>query len=141
VRFDLRVPFAVERKVLPAQLLVGLVGAASAASVGASALIWGWFALYVATSATRFLIATTYGDAPHPIPGGARCAKQYLACAVADVLLWAALLALVPKPLAFVAGPGAVATAGAVLLAAYGPFISRPGSRSMPWSRRAPAGH
>ncbi len=117
-RFDLRVPFAVERRLLPAQVLVGLVGAASAAAVGAPAAVWGWLALFVANSAARFLIATTYGDTPRPIAAGERCANQYLACAVADVLLWAALLGSVPNAPAFVAGPGGFATAGAVLLAA-----------------------
>jgi hypothetical protein len=117
-RFDLRVPFAVERRLLPAQVLVGLVGAASAAAVGAPAVVWGWLALFVANSAARFLIATTYGDAQRPIAAGERCANQYLACAVADVPLWAGLLGSVPNAPAFVAGPGGFATAGAVLLAA-----------------------
>lgn len=118
VRFDLRVPFAVERRLLPVLLLVGLVASASATAVGAPALVWGWFALYAVNSAARYLLATTYGDARQPIASDARCARQYLACAVADVLLWAALFALVPSPAAFVAGPGAFAAAGGVLLSA-----------------------
>ena len=92
-RFDLRVPFAVERRLLPVLLLVGLVAAASATAVGAPALVWSWFALYAVNSAARYLLATTYGDARQPIPTDARCARQYLACSVADVLLWAALFA------------------------------------------------
>jgi diguanylate cyclase (GGDEF)-like protein/PAS domain S-box-containing protein len=118
VRFDLRVPFAVERRLLPALLLVGLVAAASAASVGAPALVWGWFALYAVNASARYLLATTYGDARQPIAADARCARQYLACAVAELLLWGVLLALVPRPAAFIAGPGAFAAAGGILLAA-----------------------
>ena len=37
---------------------------------------------------------------------------------MAEVTLWAVLLALVPNPQHFVAGPGAFAASGAVLLAA-----------------------
>jgi diguanylate cyclase (GGDEF)-like protein/PAS domain S-box-containing protein len=117
-RFDLRTSLVVERRLLPALLLIGLVAAASASAVGAQALVWGWFALYAANSAARFLLATAYGDVRRPIGVEARSARQYLACAVADVALWGLLLALVPRPVAFVAGPGAFAASGAVLLAA-----------------------
>ncbi|HTN50677.1 MAG TPA: diguanylate cyclase [Burkholderiaceae bacterium] len=118
VHFDLRVPFAVERRLLPAQLLVGLLAVASASAQGAPAFVWGWFALFATVSAARYLIAITYGDARRAIPTSERCAHQYLACAVADVLLWAGLLTLVPNPAGFFAGAGAFAPAGAVILAA-----------------------
>jgi diguanylate cyclase (GGDEF)-like protein/PAS domain S-box-containing protein len=120
LRFDLRTAFVVERRLLPALLLVGLVAAASGIAAGAQALVWGWFALYAVNSAARFLLATTYGDARRPITTDTRCARQYLACAVAEVALWGVLLALVPRPAMFVAGPGAFAACGAVLLAALG---------------------
>jgi diguanylate cyclase (GGDEF)-like protein/PAS domain S-box-containing protein len=116
--FDLRTAFAVERRLLPALLLIGLVAAASATAVGAPPLVWGWLAIYAVNSSARYLLAITYGDARRPIGTELRCARQYLACAVVDVVLWAALLALVPRPVAFVAGPGAFAACGAVLLAA-----------------------
>lgn len=117
-RFDLRVPLAVERKLMPALLLVSLVAAAGAWAVGTPALVWGWFAVYALVTAARFLLATSYGDARQPIPAESRLARQYLACAILDVVLWALLLALVPNPVTFLAGPGAFAAAGAVLLAA-----------------------
>jgi PAS domain S-box-containing protein len=116
--FDLRTAFAVERRLLPALLLVGLVAVASAGSAGSSPLVWGWLALYAANSAARYLLAVTYGDARRPIATDTRCARQYLATAAIDIMLWAVLLALVPQPVVFVAGPGAFAVCGAVLLAA-----------------------
>ena len=116
--FDLRTAFLVERRLLPALLLIGLVAAAAATAAGSPPLVWGWFALYAVNSAARYLLATTYGDARRAIDVDARCARQYLACAIVDIGLWATLLALVPQPVAFVAGPGAFAACGAVLLAA-----------------------
>ncbi len=113
-------PFAVERRLLPALLLVGLIAAASALAVGAPATVWGWYALFAVNAAARYLLAVAYGDSNRPIPPSARCARQYLACAAADVLLWAVLLLLVPQPAAFVSGPGAFAAAGALLLGALG---------------------
>jgi diguanylate cyclase (GGDEF)-like protein/PAS domain S-box-containing protein len=117
-RFDLRVPLAVERRLLPALLLVGLVAAAGASAVDTPALIWGWLAVYAVNSAARFLLATAYADVRQPIPAESRVARQYLACAAVDVLLWGVLLALVPQPAAFLVGPGGFAAAGSVLLAA-----------------------
>ena len=115
---DLRVPFAVERKLLPALLLVGLVAAASAALVGAPPMVWGWLALYAVTAGARYLLATIYGDARRPISAESRIGGQYLACAAVEVSLWVALATLVPRPSAYFAGPGGFAAAGAVLLAA-----------------------
>ena len=94
------------------------MAAAGASAVDAPALIWGWLVVYAVNSSARFLLATAYGDARHPIAAGSGVARQYLACAALDVLLWGVLLALVPRPAVFLAGPGGFATAGAVLLAA-----------------------
>ncbi len=116
-RADLRIAFAIERRLLPALLLVALVAAAGAAALHAS-WIWGWLALAATVAAVRFLLGTIYADARNPIAPQARCARQYLACAVADAVLWAALLGLVPRPDLFVAGAGGFAAAGAVMLAA-----------------------
>jgi diguanylate cyclase (GGDEF)-like protein/PAS domain S-box-containing protein len=118
VRLDLRTSFAIERRLLPALLLVGVVAAASAAAAGATTLVWAWFALYAANAAARYLIATAYGDAPRPVGPDSPSARPYLACAVLDVVLWAALLLAVPQPVTFVGGPGAFAAAGGLLLAA-----------------------
>jgi PAS domain S-box-containing protein len=112
------VPFAVERRLLPALLLVGLIAAVAASAAGAPPLVWGWLGLVAVVAAARYLLATAYGDAHRPIPADARCARQYVACAVAEVVLWAALFALVPRPVAFVTGAGGFAAAGIVLLAA-----------------------
>lgn len=111
-------PFAVERRLLPALLLVGLIAAVGASAAGAPPLVWGWLGLIAVVAAARYLLATAYGDAHRQIPADARCARQYLACAVAEVILWAALFALVPKPVTFVTGAGGFAAAGIVLLAA-----------------------
>ena len=115
---DLRVPFAVERRLLPALLLVGLVAAASASLLDTPPLVWGWLALYAVTSGARYLLASIYGDARRPITAETRIAGQYLACAAVEVALWIALVTLVPRPAAYFAGPGGFAAAGAVLLAA-----------------------
>jgi len=116
-RADLRVAFAIERRLLPALLLVALIAAVSAAALQVT-WVWGWLALAATTAAVRFLLGTVYAEARTPIAPEARCARQYLACAVAEVLLWAALLGLVPRLDAFVGGPGGFAAAGTVLLAA-----------------------
>ena len=119
VDFDLRVAFAAERRLLPALLLIGLVAAFAAMRAGApNALALAWLALYGVNAAIRFLIATEYASAPREVSAETRGGQIYLATAAADVLLWTLMLALVPKPMAFVAGPGAYAAAGAVLLAA-----------------------
>ena len=119
VDFDLRVAFAAERRLLPALLLIGLVAAFAAMRAGApNALALAWLALYGVNAAIRFLIATEYASAPREVSAETRGGQIYLATAAADVLLWALMLALVPKPTVFVAGPGAYAAAGAVLLAA-----------------------
>ena len=119
VDFDLRVAFAAERRLLPALLLIGLVAAFAAMRAGApNALALAWLALYGVNAAIRFLIATEYASAPREVSAETRGGQIYLATAAADVLLWALMLALVPAPTVFVAGPGAYAAAGAVLLAA-----------------------
>ncbi|HYM46979.1 MAG TPA: PAS domain-containing protein, partial [Burkholderiaceae bacterium] len=117
-QFDLRVAFAAERRLLPALLLVGLVAAFASMRAGANFLALAWLALYGVNAAIRFLIATEYATSRGPVlaetPGG----QIYLATAIAEVTLWALMLALVPNAAAFLAGPGAYAAAGAVLLAA-----------------------
>ncbi len=116
--FDLRVAFAAERRLLPALLLVGLVAAFASMRAGANALALAWLALYGINAALRFLIATEYATARGAVLAETRGGQIYLATAIADVVLWALMLALVPKPAVFLAGPGAYAAAGAVLLAA-----------------------
>ncbi len=116
--FDLRVAFAAERRLLPALLLIGLVAAFAAMRAGANALALAWLALYGVNAAIRFLIATEYATASREVSAETRGGKIYLATAVADVVLWTLMLALVPNAAAFVAGPGAYAAAGAVLLGA-----------------------
>jgi diguanylate cyclase (GGDEF)-like protein/PAS domain S-box-containing protein len=117
-RFDLRVAFAAERRLLPALLLVGLLTTFSSMSAGADALSLGWLALFGVNAAVRYLVATEYASARGPVFAESAGARIYFATAVADLVLWAALLAWVPQPAVFLAGPGAFAAAGAVLLAA-----------------------
>jgi diguanylate cyclase (GGDEF)-like protein/PAS domain S-box-containing protein len=117
-QFDLRVAFAAERRLLPALLLIGLVAAFASMRAGANALALAWLTLYGVNAAIRFLIATEYATAPGEVLAETRGGKIYLATAIADVVLWTLMLALVPNPAAFAAGPGAYAAAGAVLLAA-----------------------
>ena len=117
-QFDLRVAFAAERRLLPALLLIGLVAAFASMRAGANALALAWLVLYGINAAIRFLIATEYATAPGEVLAETRGGKIYLATAIADVVLWTLMLALVPNPAAFTAGPGAYAAAGAVLLAA-----------------------
>ncbi len=117
-QFDLRVAFAAERRLLPALLLVGLVAAFASMRAGANALALAWLALYGINAAIRFLIATEYATARGAVLAETRGGQIYLATAIADVVLWALMLAFVPKPTVFLAGPGAYAAAGAVLLAA-----------------------
>ncbi|MGZ8993296.1 MAG: diguanylate cyclase domain-containing protein [Burkholderiaceae bacterium] len=117
-QFDLRISFAAERRLLPALLLIGLVATFASMSAGANALALAWLALYGVNAAIRFLIATEYATAPGEVLADTRGGKIYLVTAIADVALWSVMLALVPRASAFVAGPGAYAAAGAVLLAA-----------------------
>ena len=117
-QFDLRVAFAAERRLLPALLLIGLVAVFASMRAGANALALAWLALYGVNAAIRFLIATEYAPAPREVSAQTRGGKIYLATAIADVVLWSLMFALVPQPMAFVSGPGAFAAAGAVTLAA-----------------------
>lgn len=116
--FDLRVAFAAERRLLPALLLVGLVAAFAAQRAGADFFALAWLALYGVNAALRFLVATEYATARGAVRADSRGGKIYLATAIADVALWALLLAWVPQPAVFVAGPGVYAAAGGVLLGA-----------------------
>jgi diguanylate cyclase (GGDEF)-like protein/PAS domain S-box-containing protein len=115
---DLRVPFAAERKLLPALLLLALVVAQAAMAAGLEALAFGWLALYAANTAARYLIATEYGAGRRSVASHSTAGALYAATAVVDLLLWAGLFALVPQPAVFMNGAGAWAAAGAVLLAA-----------------------
>ncbi|MGH6622986.1 MAG: PAS domain-containing protein, partial [Burkholderiaceae bacterium] len=119
-RFDLRVAMKVERRLLPALLLIGLVAAWGAFSVGGGALAWGWLAVYAALAAIRFLLATEWVAARTSVAVDSRAARQYLATAIADVALWGLMMALVPRPADFLEGPAGFAAAGVVLLAALG---------------------
>lgn len=117
-QFDLRVAFAAERRLLPALLLIGLVAAFASMRAGANLLAFAWLALYGVNAAIRFLIATEYATSRGPVLAETRGGKIYLTSALADVTLWALMLAWVPDAAAFLAGPGAYAAAGAVLLGA-----------------------
>ena len=107
-----------ERRLLPALLLLGVLTAFSAMVAGADGLAIGWLALYAVNGAARFLVATIHVDSKYPVNPASTAGHTYLATAVADLLLWAALLAIVPKATFFLGGSGAYAAAGAVLLAA-----------------------
>ena len=117
-QFDLRVAFAAERRMLPALLLIGLLAAFASMRAGANLLAIAWLTLYGINAAMRFLIATEYATAKGAVLADTRGGQIYLATAVTDVMLWVLMLALVPKPAVFLAGPGAYAAAGGVLLAA-----------------------
>ncbi|HET9024771.1 MAG TPA: diguanylate cyclase [Burkholderiaceae bacterium] len=85
---------------------------------GAGAWAFAWLALAAANAAVRFLVASAHVDAriavgPESTPG-----RTYLGTALADLVLWAAMFALIPKPALFLAGSGAYAASGAVLFGA-----------------------
>ena len=115
--FDLRTPFLVELRLLPALLLLVVLTTFAAMGAGADALALGWLALSAVNAAVRFLIATTHSDAKYPVIAESTAGRAYLATALADLALWAAMMAVVPKPAIFLAGSGGFAAAGAVLLA------------------------
>jgi diguanylate cyclase (GGDEF)-like protein/PAS domain S-box-containing protein len=116
--FDLRIPFAVEHRLLPALLLLAVLTAFSALAAGADARAIGWLALAATNAAARYLVATIHVDAKRPVDPRSAAGRAYLATAVGDLLLWGILLAIVPNATFFVGGPGAYAAVGAVLLAA-----------------------
>jgi diguanylate cyclase (GGDEF)-like protein/PAS domain S-box-containing protein len=117
---DLRAAFAIEQRLLPAQLIIGFVAAWSAMAVGATSFAWAWLAVYAAASAIRFLLATEYVGQRIPVVGESRAGRLYMATAIADVVLWAALIAWVPRMADFLSGPAGFAAAGALMLAALG---------------------
>ena len=114
--FDLRTSFAVERRLLPALLLLAVLTSFAAMGAGADAL-------------GARLAGAGGGQRGHPLPASRprtstpgtssfpnrRGGRLYFWTAVADLVLWAAMLALVPKPAVFLAGSGGFAAAGAVL--------------------------
>ena len=107
--FDLRTAFAVERRLLPALLLLALLTAFSTIGAGADAVAIGWLALAAVNAAIRFLVATTHVDSAHRVDPSSSAGKTYLATALVDLLLWAGLFLLVPRPSVFLGGPGAFA--------------------------------
>ncbi|HEX5638314.1 MAG TPA: diguanylate cyclase [Burkholderiaceae bacterium] len=116
--FDLRTSFAVERRLMPALLLLAVLTSFAAMGAGADAFALGWLALAAVNAAIRFLVATTHVDAKYIVVPESSGGRLYFWTAVADLVLWAAMLALVPKPAVFLAGSGGFAAVGAVLMGA-----------------------
>jgi len=116
--FDLRAAFAVERRLLPALLLLAVLTTFAAVAAGAGNWAFGWLALAALNAAARFLIATHNADMRVRVAPDSASGRAYLATAVADLALWALMIALVPRPAVFLGGSGAYAAAGAVLFGA-----------------------
>ena len=110
--------FAAERRLLPALLLVAAIAAFASMRAGANALALAWLALFGVNAAIRFLIATEYAPARSAVLAESRAGTIYRATAIADIVLWALMFALVPQAAVFLSGPAGYAAAGAVLLAA-----------------------
>src|SRR5512134_178457 len=116
--FDLRTAFAVERRLLPALLLLAVLTTFAALGAGAGAWVFAWLALAAVNAAVRFMVATSCVDSRIAVAPDSTSGRTYLGTAIADLLLWAAMFVLVPKPAIFLGGSGAYAASGAVLFGA-----------------------
>ena len=116
--FDLRIAFAVERRLLPALLLLAVLTTFVAMGAGAGPWAFAWLALAAANAAVRFMVATSAADSRIVVSPGSTSGRAYLGTAIADLVLWAAMFTLVPKPAIFLGGSGAYAASGAVLFGA-----------------------
>jgi diguanylate cyclase (GGDEF)-like protein/PAS domain S-box-containing protein len=116
--FDLRVPLAAERRLLPALLLVAVVAVFSAMVAGAGALAIVWLALAAGNAAVRYLVALEHAENRSPVDPASGPGRVYFATAAIDLLLWTVLFALVPNATAFFGGSGGYAAGAAVLLSA-----------------------
>ena len=85
--FDLRTSFAVERRLMPALLLLAVLTGFSAMGAGAAALALGWLALAAVNAAARFLVATTHVDAKYIVVPESTGGRLYFWTAVADLML------------------------------------------------------
>ena len=83
-----------------ADLLVAAVAAFGSMRAGANALALAWLVLYAVNAAIRFLIATEYATARGAVLAETRGGSIYRATAIADVVLWVLMFALVPQPAA-----------------------------------------
>jgi diguanylate cyclase (GGDEF)-like protein/PAS domain S-box-containing protein len=114
---DLRVAFALERRITPALFVLAALAAFSATQVGVASAL-GWLGLAVANVAARFVLAT--GREHHRAPVGPkdRVAKVYAASWFGDLVLWSAWLGWLTSPSQVVNGALGFCAAGSVLLAA-----------------------
>jgi diguanylate cyclase (GGDEF)-like protein/PAS domain S-box-containing protein len=114
---DLRIAFALERRITPALFVLAALAAFSAAQVAAGVAL-GWLAAGIANAAARFMLATSHEQRRTPVGPTDRVSQLYAASWLGDLALWFGWLGwLAPAP-QVVNGALGFCAAGSVLLAA-----------------------
>jgi len=113
---DLRVAFALERRITPALFLLAALATLSTAHASV-ALALTWLALCVLNAAARFVLASQYERHRAPLAPTHPAARLYGLSWAGDLVLWAIWLGAQP-PALFVGGPLGFYAAASVLLGA-----------------------
>lgn len=114
---DLRIAFALERRITPALFLLVALAALGTEQVALPVAL-AWLAAGVLNASLRFVIASNHEEAPTPVTPAATAARVYAFSWAGDLLLWALWLGALAPVAQVTQGMLAAAAAGSVLLAA-----------------------
>jgi diguanylate cyclase (GGDEF)-like protein/PAS domain S-box-containing protein len=114
---DLRIAFALERRITPALFLLAALAALGTDHL-AMPVALAWLVAGVLNASLRFVIASNHEEAPTPVTPAATVARVYALSWAADLLLWALWLGALAPVGQVTHGMLAAVAAGSVLLAA-----------------------
>ena len=114
---DLRVAFALERRITPALFVLATLAALATTQL-AAAIALGWLAASVLNAAARFMLASSYERHRIPVAPTHPAARAYVLSWAGDLVLWSLWLGWLAPPTQVVNGPLWFGAAGCVLLGA-----------------------
>jgi diguanylate cyclase (GGDEF)-like protein/PAS domain S-box-containing protein len=115
---DLRIAFALERRITPALFVLATLSALAAQSVAAWVAL-AWLAASVLNAAARFLLASAHENERVPVGPHHLAARLYAGSWAGDLVLWSLWLGVLAPAAQVVAGPLGFGAAGSVLLGAF----------------------
>jgi len=114
---DLRIAFALERRITPALFVLSTLAALATAQVAASTALL-WLAACVLNAAWRFMLASNHENDRTPVAPTHAAARWYALSWAGDLVLWSLWLGAIAPPAQVVNGALGFGAAGCVLLAA-----------------------
>lgn len=106
--FDLRPALALERRLLPALLLVAALTAVAATAGAPGGAALAWLALAAMNAAVRYVVASMHAEDLRAVAPGSAPGRVYAFTAAADVVVWAMLLTAVPSTGVFLGAAAAL---------------------------------